>query len=232
MEKKYILIIGNDIIVTEEDVTEDDEKNEAYYTIHYNGYLYKLTIGQGGVTKSLEIIQKEPTLEIEGDDVIVSGSASETWNVEFTGSRNKYVVLPNGKILSSRWWEITEEEQQQLVAMPDADIVKMAALNSTELKLVGISSAWFRDQPENMLTIIIFDRAGCYLFNTQDYETNQYNGDYKFESYQWYYTTSTSEFTKETTKEYNGTCPIQMSDFTEDQIYCQSFLERVIDNFN
>lgn len=71
-----------------------------------------------------------------------------------------------------------------------------------------------------------------YFFNTKAYETNQYEGDYQFESYKWYCSTSMSEFTKETTQEYNGPSPIQMSDFTEEQIYSQSYLQRIIDSFS
>lgn len=32
--------------------------------------------------------------------------------------------------------------------------------------------------------------------------------------------------------EYTGACPISMNDFTEEQIYSTTYLERLINNFN
>ena len=150
----------NGIVCTEEDCAQDDEKQEEYFTIHYNGYQYLLTFGYNGLVKSFKIIRKE-TLEIP--DANVTGSEKNAWDIEFIGSKNKYVVLPNGKIIPNRWWELTDEEKQQLITMPDTPL-QLAAMNSNEMKLAGISNSYFREQPEDMLTVMIVTSDRKVLF--------------------------------------------------------------------
>ena len=47
--------------------------------------------------------------------------------------------------------------------------------------------------------------------------------------HQWYYTTDMANYTGLT--EYNGESPISKADFTE-EIYCESYLDRIIASFN
>lgn len=82
-----------------------------------------------------------------------------------------------------------------------------------------------------------------YIYFLSDYTVNEFQQshdtstdinynktDVTFEKNKWYKGMDGSNF--KDFIEYTGTSPIQISDFTENEILCKDYLQRVIDSFN
>ena len=217
----------NGLVITEDSMSENEERGEYYFTFHQNGYIYRLTYDENGMSKNLEILGKEPTLAVEGAEV--TGSASEAWDVVFTGSGNTYIVLENGKIISSRWWKLTDEERTEIQAVENTSPKQgFIALNKGNAGVMY--SGLDGEEVAQVIMMDIVDKGAYWCFlNDQAVTEVKSHGAGEIQKYQWYRSAHGSDYNF---IEYNGESPISMSDFTEEQIYSQSYLQKIIDSFS
>ena len=127
---------------------------------------------------------------------------------------------------SSNWWELTEEEKQMISYDSDKQL-SMIAMNTTN-RMVA-----FMGETTDVLAIAGDNVGGTgsegWFFALTDVgETALKTIDSSSIKHQWYYTEDLSNYNG--WREYTGESPIQLSDFTDSQIYCRSYLERIINN--
>ena len=145
---------------------------------------------------------------------------------------NKY---SNTTTETTEWWELKPGEKEQLRFLSGVGEVVAYTKATYETTLpeimVSITSGELGIN-ENGITIIIMKKGILYLFCDENTELNNGRNDYSFEKGKWYVRTNDSVFNQETTMEYTGSSPIQLSEFSDDEIFCKTYLERVIGSFN
>lgn len=139
---------------------------------------------------------------------------------------NQYATGSNTE--SNNWWEITEEERSQM---------KILINGNTYLMVTSNKVGFILDDEELPVVLCVngennFGGTGDegWMFALTDVgETALKTIDSSSVKHQWYYTTDMANYTGWT--EYNGESPISKEDFTE-EIYCESYLDRIIASFN
>ena len=224
-KSKDNIIVFKDIDITVNEMTDlsasEDEKY-MYITFEYKGNKYKLTCDYNtGVTSKLEI---EPTLELA--DAEVTGNENEGWDIKFDNG-NKYYLLPDGRI-TNKWWTLTDEENVQI--KDDTAESGTYIVAEKDNILIGLGRINGRESYD-CLVLIVGEDHYYFMMNSYAAKYIEEEGNIdkgKVEAFKWY----SSGYGYKNFKEYIGTAPITLDDFTDEQIYCKSYLERIINSFN
>lgn len=220
------IVFTNGISITEADYIEIDDTKGAY-NFYYNGYNYRLIFNTDTtIGENLEIRNKELTVE----GAKVDGNETKGWTITFEDTKHTYELTGTGNVVdvSNQWWKLTEDEEKEIVYVNNAGAWIVS--RNTNLVVGFFYDDWENERKDAL--IITKEGEGAYLFFlTEEYKNsiiNNYNK--KVEKYKWYYSTDASNF--ENLEEYTGECPIKMSDFTKEEIVSESYLQRLIENFN
>lgn len=221
-KSKDNIIVFKDIDITVNEMTDvsasEDEKY-MYITFEYGGNKYKLTCDYNTeVTSKLEIV---PTLELANAEV--TGDGNEGWDIKFDNG-NKYYLLPDGRI-TNKWWTLTDEENAQI--KDDTGNCFVAQKDDIAIAIGRLADS----ESYDALQIVVGENNYYFMFNSYAAKYIEEEGDIdkgKVEAFKWYY----SGYEYQNFKEYNGNSPINLNDFTDEQIYCKSYLERIINSFN
>lgn len=130
--------------------------------------------------------------------------------------------------LPDKWWELTEKENKIISFDERYSGFNIALNDNFECRIVSMNN--------NEKDVIIIDgidgQRGSYAFpisqNAKEYIEG--NSGESIELYKWYFATDCSMFTD--AKEYTGKSPISLSNFENETIISQSYLERIIASFN
>lgn len=163
------------------------------------------------IVKNQEIIKK-------------SQNAVNTYNEAYINEINELNIIEKQinqyyekSVTKNNWWNLKDNEASQLQDSENSG-EKIVALNDNIFVLLNNING---DVPG---TICFGNSSYIYLLSTNE---NMLKEGQKVG--QWYYTTN-GEFSGAT--EYNGDCPISKSDFEAGTIYCETYLDRIIENFN
>ena len=217
------LTFNNGIVFTENNRVENQEKDEVQYYFEYNGNSYQLITNLRGDTKT-KAVEIVPTLKVEGAQV--TGDETSGWKIIFDDTGNIYDLLADGTI-TNKWWELTEEESEQLFITGGNYFIATAGFDTR--KHIILSPVW-QNYTENQALIIYTDNRIYFFVLNDEFAQEVSNRSGKtVNAYQWYYTTDDSDISKDP-YQYDGPAPIQKEDYQE--IYCESYLDRIIDSFN
>lgn len=143
------------------------------------------------------------------------------------------------------WWKLTETEIQELggydehgeldgtIALSDEKMIEIGPLTKDGYSEMGISVAIWDNNNVNGYMYTHSDSVVNYWQDRHDNcndEGANNKTDTVFKKYKWYKSIKGSMFGDAV--EYTGPSPISLDDFTDEQIYCKSYLKRVIDSFN
>lgn len=163
------------------------------------------------IVKNQEIIKK-------------SQNAVNTYNEAYINEINELNIIEKqinqyseNSVTKNNWWNLKDNEASQIQDSENSG-EKIVALNDNVFVLLNDING---DVPG---AIYFGNSRYIYLLATNEnmLEEGQKVG-------QWYYTTN-GTFSGAT--EYNGECPISKSDFEGGTIYCETYLDRIIENFN
>lgn len=143
---------------------------------------------------------------------------------------------------TSNWWQPTAEELEQIyfpsnISPDDTIFWGFIATKNVQLDTatdyVMLEQGVLSGEPEEKAIVIMNNQGNeRYLFFFEDYELNVGSSHFYFEKQKWYFSTNGATFNQDTVSEYTGASPIQLTDYSDDQIYCKTYLERVINSFN
>lgn len=217
-----VTIFTNGIIIKEENY-EEYEGKEAY-KFSYKDKNYRLIFNSD--QRIFEDVLMIPELEIEG--VNISGNETNGWTIVFNENNHTYELNAAGNILNVAecWWRFQDSEESQL-NFKDG----MWCIAQSDNTIATITSFYDNEKQEDIL-LYIPSQNYFYMFTLGEYARSEMEkkAGFHVELYKWYYGKDASAFTD--LKEYPGPSPIQISDFAENEIYCKSYLERIIASFN
>lgn len=212
----------NIVIKEDEDIEFSEDEKNMYIYFEYNNYKYKLVANNdNGMTLELKIV---PKLQVQDASV---KEEVDGWNIVFNSTGNTYDLLKNGNITNNKWWKITEEEKIQIKDdSADSGLFLIAENGNVKIGLGVI------DGDENRYSAIAISKeSSIYYFilteKMSKYIEENSNPAIKPEMYEWY----KGEDTGVNFKKYYDVSPISLSDLTDEQIYCKSYLEKIISSF-
>ncbi len=217
----------NITIKEEEDIEFSIDEKDMYIYFEYNNYKYKLiTNNESGMTLGLEVI---PKLRVQ--DAVVKDKV-DGWNIVFNSTGNTYDLLEDGRIMD-KWWELTEEEKEQmkddnlgsgllLIAENDNVRIGLGTLDRNESEYSGVVITIKGDNNKTLIYYFtLTEKMSEFIEETS-------NPKIVAKVFEWYKVDEgDANF-----KEYKDVSPISIGDFTDEQIYCKSYLEKIINSFN
>lgn len=183
--------------------------------------------------KNKKMVDDNATLTVE-DSSSVTGDSTKGWVVTFeseSGNR-KYKITKDGKVTqyaqqTEEWWIPTTAEKQQF--NHDNSDYRVAGHNAESNSIIADGGyGVFLSDVENNIVIIILDYRNTNKWYVWSNNSETASAMGMPESNKWYL----SEGGLTNCKEYTGTCPISVSDFSSTEICSQTYLNRVISNFN
>ena len=217
--------LTNGIVINEDDV-EYIEDEKAKIPFNYNDCSYKLTVSNSGDSTVAENIEIVGTITVEG--ATISGDEDSCWEITFSqsnGNENTYILLNNGKIIDNKWWELTNEEETEIVYDSYNENWNIAQSDTCQVS--------FSSENKDVLCINI-NNAKLYTFLLTDEGVNNIYAmtGVKCKKYQWYSMDIGNGGTNWTNVQtHSGGSPISLEDFTSEQIVSRTFLQRMIENF-
>lgn len=117
----------------------------------------------------------------------------------------------------TNWWEQTTTEST-IISKKSGLVAEKSTVSNYNI------------QANEHAVVIMQSEKSMYFFILKDEDANTYSqiSGKTIEKYKWYYTSDMT--TLSDVSLCTGQCPVEKSDF--DQIYCESYLNRVIENFN
>lgn len=214
------------VILEEKDLEVSEDEKYMYMYFEYNDNKYKLICDYNStIAQKLEVM---PKLYVQ--DAVVNEEI-DGWNIVFNASGNTYDLLEDGRIMN-RWWKLTEEEKNQMKDDSLESGLLLIAENSNVK--IGLGTVYGDESNSSGIGIVVEgnDKTIIYYFTMTEKmsEFIEENSNPKVEVnlFKWY----KGENTGENFKEYSDVSPISLDDFTDEQIYCRSYLERIINSFN
>ncbi len=206
------------ISITDEDFEYSEDTLSCYIHFEYNNHKYKLTLNnENGMTKQLEV---EPSLQVQ--DAVAIGDERKGWTIIFNDSSNTYELLTDGAVTSSTWWKLSKQEDE--IISYDSDMRAYAIAKGENAKV-----GFINDKKDSIMIVVGADTT--YFFVSTDSAKEKLEelvpGE-TIEKYKWYCSKALSEDTGEF-KEYTGSSPISLSDFTN--IISKSYLQKIIYSF-
>ena len=222
------------------------------HIIQYKDRIYKIDITKAATChdhdtyNGLELISMTNTTgnnQLQVKDANVEGDEEYGWTITFNGTGNQYTLDSKGKIDPKKdedidvgnWWELSEEERAQLVTYNEQLLI---AAKSDFSECVTLATQLFTDFGQEVIIVWPSEQPSgdpiiMYIFFQNDFDFQKPNGEsvYHFEKQKWYLLTDGSNFNQDTMFEYTGESPIKMTDFKENEIFCKSYLERIIASF-
>ena len=166
-----------------------------------------------------------------------SKDATDTYNKAYQNDINE---INNGiaqiDAFMPKWYTVSAEEKKQCKVM-DGRVLFVASHNvedgSTYDKETGISISLLGAlSGEDILIEVLNARNNQILVfasSENAIKENLGGNEGQLKPEKWYVAPITGDGEIE---EYNGASPMQISDFTSDEIFCESYLQRVINSFN
>ncbi len=209
------------ISIKEKDLEYTDD-GLVYIYFKYNDNMYRLIVKDiGAIAQKLEVM---PKLQVQ--DATVEGNEREGWNITFNATGNNYCLLEDGRILKP-WWRATDEEKGQMKV--ESEIYYYVSEGNNPFVVFDTKN----ENYQNCALVIMFNNSQeIYVYPlTKAYaqELQELTG-VNCERFNWYHASDDLHFSN--FSEYSGVSPISLDDFTEEQIYCKSYLERIIKSFN
>ena len=179
------------------------------------------------------------TINIASSNGIIKKSkdAADTYNKAYQNDINE---INNGiaqiDAFMPKWYTVSAEEKKQCKVM-DGRVLFVASHNvedgSTYDKETGISISLLGAlSGEDILIEVLNARNNQILVfasSENAIKENLGGNEGQLKPEKWYVAPITGDGEIE---EYNGASPMQISDFTSDEIFCESYLQRVINSFN
>lgn len=201
--------------------------------VQYKNHFYKLIINSGETcfdNQTLENIELESVtfttglLEVQGAEEI-EGDENQGWTITFKETGHVYTLLSNGVITGPTvqmqptqpedWYRLTDTEKAELEQYPKGEVW------NEEMYIIAA---------DNNMGIVKYSEIIIMKANEVSYVCFLSDSDnVVLEKYKWYKTTDMSFF--KDAVEYTGKSPIEMSDFTDEKIYCKTYFQRVINSF-
>ena len=140
---------------------------------------------------------------------------------------------------NNNWWDLTEEELSELTPTEVNGNLRLYVIASNEeeyyTQSIYVAVGASGGNETDAIAMQFVDRydhgkyGTYYGFYTND--TFKDDVSRNFENCKWYFAVNSS-YLNATSQVYTGTVPSQILEFTDDQIYCQTYLQRIIDSFN
>ena len=179
------------------------------------------------------------TINIASNNGIIKRSkdAADTYNKAYQNDINE---INNGiaqiDAFMPKWYTVSEDEKKQCKVIDDRFLI-VASHNvkdgSTYDKETGIAIFLLGDLSGKDIFIEVLNVRNnqILVFASSDnaIKENLGGNDGQLKPEKWYVAPNTDDGEVE---EYNGASPMQISDFTSDEIFCESYLQRVINSFN
>ena len=180
------------------------------------------------------------TINIATSNGIIKKSkdATDTYNKAYQNDINE---INNGiaqiDAFMPKWYTVSADEKKQCKVIEEERLYFVASHNvedgSTYDKETGIAIFLLGDLSGKDILIEVLDARNnqMLVFASSDNAIKEYLGvnDGQLKPEKWYAVHNMGDGELE---EYNGASPMQISDFTSDEIFCESYLQRVINSFN
>ncbi len=147
------------------------------------------------------------------------------------------------KNVNNKWWKLTDAEKEELNLNGDNGDAQEFTIAVHESDGISKTVSVAYDSQTNIVmgvTVVIISNENGIIYVSPSNDAviedfrRQMQADkiepFSVEKGEWF--TMTGSHFNSNDKQYTGPSPIQLSDFAENEIFCKSYLERIIASFN
>lgn len=174
---------------------------------------------------SIKLVWDGGIIEHSKNAVNAYNEAQQNEKDQITAAEQEMNKYGNNKTNTEDWYKLTEEEEEELRKHTNDGPLAVAQNHPQNISdMIGVAVI------PNTCIVVWKPDGGCVFVPEEWKDSFVKEGLTLKETNKWYTVVSGNDFNQ--INEYTGKCPISITDFSEDGIFCKSYLERVIQSFN